>query len=131
MRSLDTNSLLRLILADIPNQTAVVEALLIETTQKFAVADIVFAEIVWVLQGKVYGYDRQHIEANLKSIIAIKNISCNRIMLEKAIPLYVEHKSISFIDACLTVYAELNGAMPLLTFDRKLAKALPKIVETL
>ena len=131
MRSLDTNALLRLVLADIPQQTSVVERLLANTSQKFAVADMVFAEIVWVLQGRVYGYDRQHIAANLKSIIAITNINCNRKMLEKAIPLYVSRAKISFIDACLSVYADLNEAAPLLTFDRKLVEALPKNVTQL
>lgn len=131
MRSLDTNALLRLVLADIPQQTAAVEELLANTTQKYAVADMVFAEIVWVLQGKVYGYDRPRIAANLKSIVAIRNIKCNRVMLEKAIPLYISHPKISFIDACLSVYAELNEATPLLTFDKKLALALPETVSTL
>jgi len=131
MKSLDTNTLLRLILADIPKQTAIVEDLLANSTQKFAVADMVFAEIVWVLQGSVYEYDRQHIADNLQSIIAVKNINCNRVMLEKAIPVYVKYSKISFIDACLSVYAELNGAIPLLTFDRKLVSALPKTVVTL
>jgi len=131
MQSLDTNTLLRLVLADVPQQTAVVEGLILNTPQRFAVADMVFAEIVWVLQGGVYRYNRQHIAANLESIIAIKNINCNRVMLGKAIPLYVKHSKISFIDACLSVYAELNAATPLLTFDRKLATALPKTVSAL
>jgi len=131
MKSLDTNTLLRLVLADIPQQTAVVERLLVDTSQRFAVADMVFAEIVWVLQGGVYRYDRQHIAANLKAIIAVRNINCNQVMLEKAIPLYVNHSKISFIDACLAAYAELNNATPLLTFDKKLAIALPKIVSAL
>ena len=131
MRSLDTNALLRLILADIPQQSSVVEELLASAAQKYAVADMVFAEIVWVLQGRVYGYDRPRIAANLESIIAIRNINCNRVMLEKAIPLYVSHSKISFIDACLSVYAELNEATPLLTFDKKLVAALPKTVSKL
>lgn len=131
MKSLDTNTLLRLLLADVPKQTAAVEALLADTSQKFAVADMVFTEIVWVLQGRTFGYDRNHITDNLQSIIAIKHVSCNRAMLERAIPLYVDHQNISFIDACLAVYAELNGATPLLTFDKKLALALPKTVSIL
>lgn len=131
MKSLDTNTLLRLVLADIPKQTAAVEALLADTSQKFAVADLVFAEMVWVLQGGVYGYDRQRIAANLRSIIAINHINCNRMMLQKAIPLYVSHPKISFIDACLSVYAELNNATPLLTFDKKLVSALSKTVANL
>ena len=131
MKSLDTNTLLRLVLADIPEQTARVEKLIADTSQKFSVADMVFAEMVWVLQGRLYGYDRPRIAANLLSIIAITHLNCNRTMLERAIPLYVEHPRISFIDACLAAYAQLNNATPLLTFDKKLASALPKTVATL
>lgn len=128
MKSLDTNMLLRLLLADIPKQTNIVEALLTDKSQKFAVADMVFAEVVWVLQGGVYSYDRQRIAINLQSILAIHQINCNRIMLEKALQLYISHTKISFIDACLATYAELNDATPLLTFDKNLATALPSIV---
>ena len=131
MRSLDTNTLLRLLLADVPEQTSIVEKLVADTSQKFAVEDMVFAEIVWVLQGKLYNYDRQRIVINIQSIIAMKHVSCNRVMLEKAVPLYLEHKKISFIDACLAVYAELNDAKPLLTFDKNLAEAVPGIVTKL
>lgn len=131
MKSLDTNTLLRLVLADIPRQAAVVEALLTDTSKKFAVADMVFAEMVWVLQSGIYGYDRQHIATNLQSILAIKQINCNRVMLERVIPLYVDHQKISFIDAYLSVYAELNHATPLLTFDKKLVSALPKTTASL
>lgn len=131
MKSLDTNTLLRLVLADIPDQTVKVEKLMADTSQKFFVADLVFAEMVWVLQGDVYGYDRQRIAANLLSIMSITHVNCNRTMLEKAIPLYVKHQKISFIDACLAIYAELNDATPLLTFDKKLTLALPKTVARL
>ena len=128
MKSLDTNALLRLVLADIPKQTIIVETLLSDTSQRFAVADMVFAEIVWVLQGVSYGYDRERVAMNIQSILSIPHINCNRAMLDKAIPLYVGHPKISFIDACLSVYAELNDAKPLLTFDKKLALALPQTV---
>ena len=131
MKSLDTNALLRLLLADVPKQTAAVEDLLINSSQKFAVADMVFAEIVWVLQGSLYRYDRQQIADNVSSILNIKNLNCNKVMLEKAISLYVKHPKISFIDACLYVYAELNNSTPLLTFDKNLASALPNAIPIL
>lgn len=127
MKSLDTNVLLRLLLADVAEQAEVVETLLADTSQKFAVADMVFAEIVWVLQGSLYGYDRSQIAANIETVLSIKHINCNRVMLEKAIPLYVKYSQISFIDACLAVYAELNDALPLLTFDKRLIVSLPNL----
>jgi len=131
VKSLDTNLLLRLILSDIPEQTKAVNALFDDVAQKYFVADMAFAEIVWVLSGTPYGYNRERIAANVQSVVGIPQISCNRAMLEKAVPLYVSHPSISFIDACLAIYAELNGTTPLLTFDKKLVKALPKIAARL
>jgi predicted nucleic-acid-binding protein len=114
-----------------PEQAAKVEALLDKPSQNYQVADMVFAEMVWVLQGPVYGYPRQHIAGNIRSILAIPQINCNRSMLEKALDLYVAHPNISFTDACLSVYAELNNATPLITYDKKLAGSLPKTVKAL
>jgi predicted nucleic-acid-binding protein len=131
MRSLDTNLLLRLVLSDIPSQAAAVELLFVDKTHKYAVADMTFAEIVWVLQGAPYKYTREHIAANVQIIMGIAQINCNRALLERALPLYVKHPGISFIDACLATYAELNGATPLLTFDKNLVKVLPKAAANL
>ena len=131
MKSLDTNTLLRLVLADVPLQTAKVEALFDDTSQKYTVADLVFAEVLLVLQGKPYMYGRSQIAEKVKAILAISQIDCNRVMLVKSLSLYISYPKISFIDACLAVYAELNDAKPLLTFDKKLATALPQTVVSL
>ena len=131
MKSLNTNTLLRLLLTDIPEQTSKIEKLLSDTSQKFFVADLVFAEIVWVLQGKNYKYDKERIVMNLESIIGIKHIVCNKEMLEKAMLLYLSNSKISFTDSCLVSYAELNNNVPLLTFDRKLSLAVPSVVTKL
>lgn len=131
MKSLDTNIILRLLLADAPEQLAAIEKILSDPSQKFAVADMVFAEVVWVLQGPMYGYDRSRIAKNLEAIIGIQQINCNRKMLEKAIPNYIKIPKISFTDACLAAYAEIDNAKPLLTFDKSLARALPDSVQIL
>jgi predicted nucleic-acid-binding protein len=91
-----------------------------------SVTDAVFFECAWILAGKMYNIDRTLIGKLLIQVTDIPQVYCNRAMLEKAVPLYVANTQISFIDACLTVYAELNGATPLLTFDKKLVSALPK-----
>ncbi len=95
------------------------------------IADAVFFECVWILSGKMYNFERELIGRLLLQVADIPQIYCNRVMLEEAVPLYVQHRNISFIDACLAVYAEINSATPLLTFDKKLAAALPKTVSTL
>ncbi len=129
MKSLDTNITLRLLLRDVPEQLSRVVALIDSSKSgSLGIADAVFFECVWILSGKHYNFERELIGRLLLQVADIPQIKCNRVMLEKAVPLYVKHKKISFVDACLAVYAELNDAEPLLTFDKKLATALPKSV---
>ncbi len=45
-------------------------------------------------------------------------------MIAKALKIYVIQPVLSFEDCCLSVYAELNDASPLYTFDKKLARQL-------
>lgn len=129
MRSLDTNTLLRLVLDDVPAQAAAVEKLLTGSAGQFAVADLAFAEMVWILSGSVYRQSRPEIVQNIQAIARLPQIHCNRVLLERALPLYLRHANLSFIDCCLSVHAELNKAVPLLTFDKNLAKKLPKQTE--
>ncbi len=132
MKSLDTNITLRLLLRDVPAQLQkVIDLIDNSKSSSLGIADAVFFECVWILSGKQYDFKRELIGKLLLQIADIPQVSCNRPLLEKAIPLYVRHKNISFVDAYLAVYAELNDAMPLLTFDKKLAATLPKSVAVL
>jgi predicted nucleic-acid-binding protein len=126
MVSLDTNMILRLTLQDVPKQSEKLIAFIDSSKPgSIMVADAVFFEIAWVLSGPGYKFDRPYIAKSLLKVIAIPQINCNRALIEKVVPIYLKHRNVSFIDACLAVYAELNGATPLLTFDKKLIKALP------
>lgn len=132
MISIDTNIVLRLLLRDQPAHTEKIVAIIDESRPgNIMIADAVFFEVVWVLSGKLYKFDRSLIGKLLNQIAAIPQINCNRNLLEQAVPLYIKHSDISFIDACLATYAELNQATPLLTFDKQLASALPKTVTRL
>lgn len=132
MPSIDTNIVIRLLLRDVPDQLDKVNTLIDGAGQNsLVVADAVFYECVWILSGKMYGFDRELIAKLLLQVADIPQINCNRAMLEKALPLYASHTKISFIDACLSVYAELNDAKPLLTFDKRLALALPQTITRL
>ncbi len=130
MISLDTNLILRLILKDVPEQLDSIR-LLIDTAKpnNLHVADVVFFEAAWILGGSAYRLDRPLIGELVLQIARMPQINCNRAMLEKVIPLYIEHTKISLVDASLAVYAELNHSLPLLTLDKKLAKALPSHTE--
>lgn len=132
MKSLDTNITLRLLLHDVPEQLTRVLALIDNSKSgSLGIADAVFFECVWILSGEQYNFERELIGKLLLQVADIPQVNCNRVMLQKAVPLYVKYKKISFVDACLAVYAELNNAMPLLTFDKKLASILPNSVAIL
>lgn len=132
MKSLDTNIMLRLLLRDALSQLEKVFSLLdISKSGSLMVADAVFMECVWILSGKGYNFDREHIGELLLEVADLPQLSCNQVMLAQAIPIYIKYPSISFVDACLSAYAELNHATPLLTFDKKLVSSLPKTVKAL
>jgi predicted nucleic-acid-binding protein len=127
VKSLDTNIILRLLLQDVPEQLDKVVALIDSSKPKsLSVADAVFFECAWILSGNMYNFECTLIGKLLIQVTDIPQINCNRAMLLNAVPLYVANRQISLMDACLAVYAELNGAAPLLTFDKKLVSALPK-----
>jgi uncharacterized protein len=119
--SLDTNALLRLVLGDVPKQTAAVESLL-KKNSVFDVSDIAIIEMVFVLE-KVYHLPRPLVADNIYTIIRHSHINCNRKLFTLVLPLYLENSKLSIVDCALTKYAELNKATPLYTFDADLAKA--------
>lgn len=118
--SLDTNALLRLLLNDIPPQHEAVKALLIKAPGQLAVADIAIIELVFVLE-RHYGLSRQQAQEAVAGLMQLQEITCNRSLFERALPLYLNHSALSFEDCCLSSYAALNEAEPLWTFDKKLA----------
>jgi len=127
VKSLDTNIVLRLLLQDVPEQTQKVVTLIDDSKPgSLQVVDAVFFECAWILSGPYYDFDRELIGKMLLQVTAIPQINCNRTMLEKAVPQYAARPALSFIDSCLAVQAGLNEAVPLLTFDRKLAQQLPQ-----
>lgn len=120
--SLDTNIILRLLLDDIPEQNAAAVKLLDEQVDcQFSVADIAFVEVAFVLE-RYYGLDRAVIVRMIERVMSLTQINCNRSLFTKVLPLFVANPNLSFEDCCLAVYAELNNATPLWTFDRDLAR---------
>ncbi|HVQ43568.1 MAG TPA: PIN domain-containing protein [Candidatus Saccharimonadia bacterium] len=129
MSALDTNLVLRLLLEDHPAQSPATVAMVAKGRRsEFTVEDVVLFECVWILQGSAYGFDRRLIADLITELTRIEQIACNRLLISQVMPVYVHHKAVSFIDIALAVYAELNGTGPLLTYDKKLAKALPHLV---
>lgn len=118
--SLDTNTLLRLLLNDVPHQHAQVVQLLAQYKNQFAVADTVITEVVFVLN-RGYKFSRTQIAEAIEGLMGITQINCNRTLFQKALQLFTAHPALSMEDCVLCVYAELNDATPLWTFDKKLA----------
>ncbi|MBI5470489.1 PIN domain-containing protein [Candidatus Kaiserbacteria bacterium] len=117
--SFDTNALLRLVLGDVPAQTAAVESLL-EKGGIFEVADAALIEMIFVLE-KILKMDRSLIQENVFAITRHKQFIINKKLFEKCMPLYCAHKSLSIVDCALVSYARLRKA-PLYTFDKDLIK---------
>ncbi len=124
--SFDTNVLLRLLLNDIPEQRIAVKKLLSQAANQFAVADTVIIELVFALD-RHYGFSRLQIAEAIDGLMKLREINCNRTLFERALPLYIDHPSLSFEDCCLAIYAQLNDAEPLWTFDKKLANQAPSV----
>lgn len=120
--SLDTNLILRLALQDIPEQCLRVQELLMRQNVVYNIADLVVTEAVYVLQKDK---TRREVVGMLQFILSLPRIRANFNLFERVFPMYLEYPKLSFNDCCLAVYAELNGAEPLWTLDKKLAHQVP------
>ncbi len=119
--SLDTNTLLRLLLNDIPEQHKAIKKLVSQARGQFNVADTAIIELAFVLE-RHYDFSRQQVKEAITGLTQLKEISCNHILCDHALLLYIAHPALSFEDCCLSSYAALNQAEPLWTFDKKLAR---------
>lgn len=119
--SLDTNAVLALLLPGREKERLAVERQL--KSQECHISDLVFSEVEYVLN-KGYEMNRGGVVDNIRAIVNVDTVTCNKTMLRQVLPLYERNKSVSFVDVCLAVQARLNNAEPLYTFDRKLARDL-------
>jgi predicted nucleic-acid-binding protein len=122
--SLDANVLLRLILRDLPTQSDLALELL-HRKGTFHVADTAMIEVTFALE-RYYDIPRVDIVTYLKAVVAHPKLSLNRQLFSSALEIYPNHPKLSFEDCCLAIDAELNSALPLWTFDKKLANQLGK-----
>jgi predicted nucleic-acid-binding protein len=122
MPSLDSNCLLRWLLDDVPEHTAIITDI-INSKENLSIADAALIETVFVLE-KIKKISRETIEKAVLAVFEKENIMCNRRVFIETLSLYTGHPKLSFVDCYLEVFARSTGAAPLLTFDKKMGNQL-------
>lgn len=123
--SLDTSIIVRILVGDKPDSCKKIMALLGQRLT-FVVEDLALSETVYVLE-MVYDFSRAEIVDLLNFFLTryADKIEYNRRLTALVFPFYLEHPKLSFNDCCLVYGAEINGAEPLFTLDKKLAAQHP------
>lgn len=122
--SIDTNIILRTILGDVPEQCLRIQDLFMRHDVIYEIADLALEEVVYVLQ-ESYNWSRRNIVEAVQATLEMAHFNYNEPLFSAVFPMYVSHPKLSFNDCCLAVYAKLNGAEPLWTFDKNLARQSP------
>lgn len=115
---LDTNCLLRYLLADVEDQFETVR----QSVENGACTSPEFvAECVYVLGGTVYGFDRTDVANTMTALL--DDITCeHEPAMRYALELYRQH-TLDFADCILAARFAVEGT-PVLTFDKKLNRLL-------
>lgn len=129
--SLDANAILRLILNDIPTQSAAVTNLVSKPHTSYVVTDLAVVEVEYALR-TYYGFNREQIKNTLGSLLLHPSIRTNAGLMKRVFSMYTTYLQLSFTDCCLATHAEIDDAKPLWTFDQQLAKqsgSIAKLIE--
>lgn len=117
--SLDANVLLRLIINDIPDQTLRANQL-IDNGGEFRISIIAIVETMFVLE-RNYKAARQQISDSIQFFMKHPQILMDNELFTQSLILYKNSPALSGEDCCMAVQAKLSGAIPLWTFDKKIA----------
>jgi predicted nucleic acid-binding protein len=115
---IDTNVLVRHLTGD-PPETAVRASRYLQSGEQLYLADLVAAEIIYVLES-YYQAPREQIAGALRSLIALPSIiTVDSSVLLRAVEVYEEER-IDFAEAYLVACAESTGVDRISSFDRSL-----------
>ena len=118
---LDTNLLVRFLTNDDPAKADRVDGLLQKAavgTARLVTADIVIAELVWVLES-FYHLERKAIREKVEAILATPGLEVvNGKLIQKAIVFYAEFNT-DFIDAYIVALMEKLDISGIYSFDKK------------
>jgi predicted nucleic-acid-binding protein len=125
MRGVDTNVLLRLVLADDPNQVKIVRRLtqeLVRANEPLFAASIVLCEFVWVLQ-RVYKLSRGEIADAIDKLLESNHVTVEHAdETQEALGLYRTGPG-DFADYLIGLVGRSAGCRDTVTFNRSLAGA--------
>jgi predicted nucleic-acid-binding protein len=120
MAAADTNVVLRLLLEDDDAQTRAARAFLRAKGPLF-VSHVVLAEVVWVLTS-VHGFERADVSAFVEMLLATDGFELqDPFAVKDALDAHGSSKA-EFSDCLVLAIARRSNALPLGTFDRKLAR---------
>lgn len=129
MIALDTNVLLRLLVADDAKQAEKVRALFdahADEDGAFWIADSVIAELVWALD-RSYGRSRVEVAAALRALAGSATVQFESPeAVVEAIALF-EQGPADFVDGLLAIKARQAGCSALRSFDRRM-RSLPGVL---
>lgn len=119
MLAVDTNVIVRLILRDHERQAAAAERV-VEQGAWLSVLGL--AETAWVLSS-VYEFSPQQLMHALEMLLENEQLTIEHsAVVERALVLYRARPRVRFADCLMVELARQAGCVPLVTFDRELAK---------
>jgi predicted nucleic-acid-binding protein len=118
LTSLDSNVVLRLILNDVPDQSARAAAFV--SGSACYVTDVVIAECVFVLE-KVYKLERDRISELMTILFKLNTVVFSENIIKNSFDHYKAWRSLSFVD-CYSLAEAMLDDNDVVTFDRALLK---------
>lgn len=128
MIAVDTNVLVRLVVADEPSQAAKARRLfddVAERDDRIWVSDTVLVELVWTL-GRAYARDRRDTVKALRALASHATVALESPAAVRAATDAFEQGPADFADCLLSMKASAAGCERLATFDRGM-KGLPGV----
>lgn len=126
MAAVDTNVLVRLLVADDPAQTGRALAYL-EARRPLWISTVVLVETVWVLAA-VYGWSKAQILAMLETASNSRDFAFQSVeTVRAAITVYASGKA-DFSDCLALELARTEGHLPFATFDKATAKLRDAVI---
>jgi len=121
-QSIDTNVLLRATVdeAGLEAQCHAARAIIASDNHDVAISDVTIAEYIHALESH-YRLDRATICTMVLTVVRMKNVRCSLDVIISALTYFASKPKLSFDDCFIAEQARANQAVPLWTFDKKLA----------